>query len=302
MRSGLWLLCSLVLLANCRPIWGQSADAVLARVNGQPILAVELQLAQAVGQLPANPTTQEREAVLEQLIDRELIRQHLASRKLTATPAQVAEQVGLIRAAISQRGGQPDEVLAKLKLDDRTLGSLISVSAGWSQSMGTVITADQIRAEWNSRKQELDGTRLKGAQIVRLLPADAPAARVEQETALLTELRSRIVAGQLSFAEAARANSQSPSAARGGDLGEFEYRGRVDEEISRAAFGLKPGEVSPPFRTRLGIHLVTVSERIPGQLSQEDARQEIVKGLSRQKWDEVCRQARLTARIERVAN
>ena len=114
----------------------------------------------------------------------------------------------------------------------------------------------------------------------------------------LHSVRTRILAGEVGFADAARANSQSPSAENGGALGRFEYHGSVTEEISRVAFALKPGEISQPFRTRSAVHLVRVSARIPGQLSLEDARPELINVLARQMWSERVQRERDKADIQ----
>lgn len=81
-------------------------------------------------------------------------------------------------------------------------------------------------------------------------------------------------------------------------MGEFEYRGRVDDAISQVAFTSPPGKISPPFRTRSGVHLVQTQKIIPGQLSQEDARKELIARLSRQLWDQKVEELRRRAKVQ----
>ena len=68
--------------------------------------------------------------------------------------------------------------------------------------------------------------------------------------------------------------------------------------FSQAAFPLKTGEVSEPFRTRYGYHLLTVTERRPGQLSLEDVRALIYNKLAQQAWNELVAEQRKQAEIE----
>jgi parvulin-like peptidyl-prolyl isomerase len=115
----------------------------------------------------------------------------------------------------------------------------------------------------------------------------------------LAKLRAEIVAGKIRFADAARANSQAPSAEQGGDVGSFAFRGKMPPEICREVFKLKVGEVSPPFRTRFGMHVYTVTQIRPGNLSLEDVRNSVIARLSRNLWTQLLEQARQKATIDR---
>ncbi len=76
----------------------------------------------------------------------------------------------------------------------------------------------------------------------------------------LTELRDRILAGE-SFADLAQLNSADPgSASEGGDLG-WTSPGTFVPEFDRVADSLPIGELSEPFRTRFGWHILEVTDR-----------------------------------------
>jgi len=63
------------------------------------------------------------------------------------------------------------------------------------------------------------------------------------------------------FAELARAHSRASSAAEGGAIGAFQ-RGELPEDFEKAVFRLPVGAVSKWVRTRYGLHLFLVEERI----------------------------------------
>lgn len=72
------------------------------------------------------------------------------------------------------------------------------------------------------------------------------------------QLRTDIVSGKISFAEAAEKYSSCPSGAKGGDLGFFS-RGMMVPEFDEASFTLPVGEVSEPIKTQFGYHLIVVT-------------------------------------------
>ncbi len=74
----------------------------------------------------------------------------------------------------------------------------------------------------------------------------------------ITAMKAEI-AGGADFAELARKNSDCPSGAEGGDLGQFP-RGAMVPEFDKAAFALEPGQVSDVIETAFGYHLIQRTE------------------------------------------
>ncbi|AGA91944.1 parvulin-like peptidyl-prolyl isomerase [Thioflavicoccus mobilis 8321] len=114
------------------------------------------------------------------------------------------------------------------------------------------------------------------------LVSDADARR------RLEQLRMRIVGGE-DFATLARANSDDTgSALRGGDLGWLSPGDTVTEFDTQMAT-LAPGQVSAPFRTSFGWHLVQVLER-----REQDTTDEVMRHKAR----EAIRERKATEEIE----
>lgn len=105
----------------------------------------------------------------------------------------------------------------------------------------------------------------------------------EARTAL-EKLRERIVKGE-DFGEAAKINSDDGSASKGGDLG-WVAPGDTVPEFERVMNSLKDGEVSQPFQTQFGWHLVQVLGRRSDAPSEERKKQAARQAIRARKTDE----------------
>ncbi|MCA8996472.1 MAG: peptidylprolyl isomerase [Planctomycetaceae bacterium] len=271
---------------------------VLATVNGRPISVNDVQGDLFLNQLPEHATPEQRRATIERLIDRELIRGFLTRRKVVAHEDDVERQVQAIKRLLEAKNEGYEETLAKVGLTEESLRDYLALPIAWSQHVGTVLTESRIAEEWKQSGSHFDGTKVTASHIVRIVPKDAPDSDWQDAESLLERVRADVVAGRLTFAEAAQENSQSPSGKLGGSLGEFEYFGRIAESISRIAFHLPSGEISEPVRTPFGVHLIRVEKRTPGDLSLEDVRPQLIEQITKELWDDQVARERKSARIE----
>jgi peptidyl-prolyl cis-trans isomerase SurA len=101
----------------------------------------------------------------------------------------------------------------------------------------------------------------------------------------IEQLRTRIENGE-DFAALARAHSQDPlSAARGGDLG-WLSQGDTVPEFEDVMNRLEPGELSKPFKTQFGWHLLQVMERRNHDSTEEYERSRVRQLIRSRKYDE----------------
>ena len=90
------------------------------------------------------------------------------------------------------------------------------------------------------------------------------------------------------FAELAKANSDCPSAPKGGDLG-FVPRGETTPSFEKAAFELQVGQVSDVVETEYGYHIIKVTgHKDASKTSFEDAKDDIIKQLTQKKQSELA--------------
>lgn len=112
----------------------------------------------------------------------------------------------------------------------------------------------------------------------------SPQLTAAQATAKLTEVRARIVNGG-DFAKEAKEISQDGSAAQGGDLG-WARAGMFVPEFEEVLARLKDGEISPPFQSRFGVHLVQVLEHRRADLTPAEIRETVRTQLRESRYDE----------------
>lgn len=164
------------------------------------------------------------------------------------------------------------------------------------------ITDDQLRRIYN---QDKDSYRVPDRVHVRhilLKTMDKPAGEVPKIQAKAEELLKQIRGGA-DFAELARKYSEDPgSATKGGDLG-WITRGQTVPNFEKAAFSLKPKEISNVIKTEYGFHIIQVLEKDTARVKPfEEVKDTIASEQKRQMV--VDRMQTLTdqARVQLVAN
>jgi len=142
-----------------------------------------------------------------------------------------------------------------------------------------------------------------------ILLKTSPMLSDDEARQRLEQLSQRIRNGE-DFATLARENSDDKgSGARGGDLGwvapgmmvpRFEQMmvPRFEQEMN----ALQPNQISAPFKTQFGWHIVQVLERRQGQASPEveraRAREALLRRRSDEEWELLLRRLRNEAYVE----
>lgn len=120
-----------------------------------------------------------------------------------------------------------------------------------------VEVTDKISEDYEARAREI---------IARIEATNAKNTG-DFETALkkITEFKAALDATPedqkaAKFAEMAKENSDCPSSAKGGDLGEF-TRGQMVPEFEKVAFDQAVGQISDPVKTRFGYHIILTTAK-----------------------------------------
>jgi hypothetical protein len=244
----------------------QPTEALAALVNGQPItlaaFQIELQRQEAqlasMGVVPADRGVFET-SVLSGLIDQVLIEQAATIQGLAVTE---------------------DELSTELALDIETAGGE-AVWRAWLAENG--LTEEEYRASIRSA--------LLTGKIRDLVIASVPD-NVEQVHArhilVSTEAEAQAIYQQLQagteFGELALAHSLDVSTRdMGGDLGWFAREQLLEPVVAEVAFGLEPGQISAPFASSLGYHVVQTLERVADR-PRDDSGRIILDGIIFDRW------------------
>ncbi len=193
---------------------------------------------------------------LDRLLRQELLVQEAEKRKLGDKP-EVAEQVTAFRRQLLIRALLQDEIGSKVKVEDK-----------------------DVQAYFTAHSDEFSGDKVHVRHI--LVPTEDEAKQILDR-----------LAKNEPFEELAKKYSRdTQSAQKGGELDYF-TREQMVPEFAKAAFALKPGEVSGPVKTAFGYHIIKLIDRQKGQPLTFDQ----VKDQLRQRLLEEQQNARFTAWI-----
>lgn len=286
--ASFWAAC--LLLAGCPkpPPAPPPPPPAAARVDGVdiPLATVQRELdrvRRAGGEAGADagpaetkePPARLGRALLEPLIDRQLVSARARAERLLVSDADVQRAMDNLADA-ARRAGQPfaerlaqdgltrEQLLEELRerlLAERWLSGAVKVERP---------TPAEVKAAYDKAKSEFD--QPEQVRCAQILVASAAEAK-----ALLDQSRKGTP-----FDELARQHSQSPDARAGGDLGFF-AKGTMPPPFDEACFSLKHGQVSGVLRSRYGFHLFKALER---RAARRKTLQEAAPELERRLFDQ----------------
>ncbi len=296
-------------IAAAALLWGATSaraelvDRVAAVVNRDIIALSEVQERAApelarLGQLPdpkkrAEARAQVMKQALDLLIGERLIETEIRELGLTATNAEVDETMTSVRQQNNVTDmAQFQEMLAREGYSLESYREFLRKQIARSRLMQMKVTPKVKVAEEDLKAAYAQYSRLEGEDAEvharHILVSVDPKATPEQVEAARKRALAIVEEARrpgMDFAALARARSEGPSAADGGDLGFFR-RGVMVPAFERVAFNLKQGEVSEPVRTNFGWHVLKVEERrTVGVVSYEEMRPKLEAQLRQQKTE-----------------
>lgn len=276
-----------------------SANAVVATVNGQPIPESAVQ--RSLQRVPPAKQNEARPQIINFLVDQAVLDQYLSEQKIAVEPKEIDKVLDEIKAEAKKENKDLAKVLGEMKLTEAELREHITADLRWGKFADAHANEKILKDLFEGQKYLFDGSMVRARHIlVTVNPADAASheramtqlqtikqeidkqvadglAKLPANTDNLTREKKRQSLIEEAFAAQAKAKSACPSKEKGGDVDWFQGVGYMVEPFSRAAFALKPFEISPPVKTPFGYHLILVTDRKPGRDVKFEEVKEMVK-------------------------
>jgi peptidyl-prolyl cis-trans isomerase C len=256
------LFTALPALSGAAPLPQPGDAATIATVNGTKITEWTLQRYALQRGVQGELQGEQRQAFVEELINRELIFQDAVSIGIDKTPLIQAEvehqRINIVASAMLNRSSDRFQV-----------------------------SDEEMKQEYENRKGELGGTEMKARHI--LLESEQDAREV------IAELDK---GGD--FAKLAGERSKGPSAMSGGDLGWFKPDQMVPPFSAAAAKLAKGSYTKAPVQTQFGWHVILLEDKRTIQPpSFASVKEQIRVGLQNKLIEDYIRELRNKAKIDR---
>ena len=264
-----------------------NARSVALVVNGEEVLEGSLQ--RFLRRVPADRQVEARPAVVNHLIENVLVDQYLKQAGVKAEATEVDKKIDEMKADIKKEKLEYAQVLKEMEVTEAELRYHLAADLRWEKYLGGQATDKVLQDLFNSQKDMFDGSMVrvrhilltpdsKDAQKVAAAKASLAAmkqdiaataatglAKLPQGTDNLAREKARMKLIEDAFSAYAKKESHCPSKSQGGDVGWFDRAGAMVEPFSKAAFALKPFEVSDIVETQFGLHLILLLDRRPGK-------------------------------------
>jgi peptidyl-prolyl cis-trans isomerase SurA len=243
-------------------------------------------------------------AFLEKLIDMKLQIQEAGRLGIQVREEEVKEAIENIKKKYQMTDAALEESLKKEGLTfaeyKKRLSDQILISQGINyQIRNKVVITDEYVAKY-MESQKLISTgeeEFKLRQIFFRKPKDESRRKeLEEKAGMIVQ---RLKAGE-DFAALAWEYSEDPSAKIGSDLG-YVKKSHMAKEFINVLAGMKAGDISMPFWTDQGLHIIKLEDRVSAKSTderKENIRKQLEEEAFAEKYRSYIKGLRENARIE----
>jgi peptidyl-prolyl cis-trans isomerase C len=266
------------------------ANAVAATVNGQaiPELAVYRALIRS-----DSKNADVRKEILTFLVDTTLVDQYLVAIKVDVDKKEIDERIEQMKKEAAEQKEDFEKMIGTLHLTMQELRYQVAGAIRWEKFVNKQATEKVLKDFFDKNQNMFDGSQVHARHIL-IAGGDGPQAheqakakaqalkkqiedyvnqelgRLPAQTSTLEREKKRVETLEKIFAELAAKESACPSKERGGDVEWFRRAGDMVEPFARAAFALKPYQMSDIIQTEFGYHVILSIDQKAGKQPKFD--------------------------------
>ena len=297
----------------------QQLPEIVAKIEDEVISSLELQMAMnaamraKAARAASNPNRDpndppesfdrdDAERVLDSLIRGKVIYVLAKKAKTSIADAEVEEGLAQARSRLPEgefehlmegRGITAGELEAKMR-EQLTCQKFFD-----DKTKGVAVTDEDVEQIYERLKEAGRMQKPETADVAHILilaPRDGSDEDIAEAKERIDQARDRIVNGKEDFGEVAKGVSEDHGSAPQGGLYESVPPNMMVPEFDKLMFELPIGEVSEPFQTQFGWHIMKVSERDPARPLEFDE----VKGNIRRDLEAQAKQRAFSEFLEQA--
>ena len=274
-------------------------------VNGSEILDIDIlnqlkplisQIQKAQGQIPEKKAFEilqkAQQSITDQLVINILITDAIKAEGISISSEKVNELIETQKPEL-MAGQTFDEYLAErgtnLEAVKKDITKKMEIEALTQLKTADVVDATEAEALEVYNEVIAPGTVTASHVLIKFAP-DASDTEKAEKKQQLEKIRGDILAGTISFADAAKTYSEDP----GSKDNDGEYKklpkGQTEPAFDAAIFSQPIGEIGEIIETSYGFHLVLVSERHPVEKTFDEIKEGLIAQLTTQKKTKVWAQ------------
>jgi parvulin-like peptidyl-prolyl isomerase len=265
-RAANWVTAAILVVLVATGMGRAQSGKTAAVVNGEaiPMTEIDAVIAMRPKELFPVPQAQQRQLrleILDGLIGERLMKQFLAKNGPSVDTTEVDKQLSSLAEAQKAAGKTLADFCRETHQTEAQVRGSIQSMLQFSGFAKKQASDEELKKYFAANLDYFQKVTVRCSHIVIRVPINATNAERQEARKKLAEVQQKLLAKKIGFADAARENSQCPSAPKGGDIGFITRKWMVDEPVAKTAFALKKGEMSGIVESEFGLHLILVTDR-----------------------------------------